>query len=386
LVPYVFWNFAVIYFDANATTQPTTVIANGIIEALSAPFGNPSSAHAAGLSARKHIQQSRKRVAALLNTVPEGVIFTSGATEANNSVLKSCFAKEPFAQIVSSPVEHDSVHTTLSSLAENGCATVRLHVDSQGLINLAELEKALETPTSLVSIQWVNSETGIVQPIAEIVHLCRQHGARLHVDAAQAFGRIPIDLSQYPIDYLSLSGHKLHAPAGIGALIMSTDAQLQPLIHGGGHEMGFRAGTENILGAIAVGIAAKDRQERFHEIQDHLSNLCKTFEKLLLKNVPGAHIIGFKSQRVGNTSCMRFERVDGQALVAQLSALGLMCSQGSACHNHRPEPSHVLLAMGLTEQQAYECVRFSFSELNTFEELDPAVKRIMQCVTRLRAF
>lgn len=376
----------VIYFDNNATAAVTDSVKRDLRDALSNVYGNPSSAHAAGNGARAAIERARVALAELVGADPGEIQFTSGATEANNCVVKSAFDSDPGPQIVSTRIEHPSILSTLDHVSDRGCSVRWLKLAENGQVQLDDLSAALFVRTSLVTVQWVNSETGIVQPVREIAELCKRHSVPLHVDGAQAVGRVEMDLRSSEIDFLSLSGHKFHAPPGIGALYIRDRRALVPLLHGGGQEHGSRAGTENWLGIIGLGGAARDRKARFTEVTDRLLQLCTAFEEEICSVIPDVEIVGRNSQRVGNTSNIRFPGIDGQALVAQLSQKGLMCSQGSACHNYRPEPSHVLRALGYTEKQAYECVRFSFSELNNLGEIGPAVDMISACVSRLRLF
>ncbi|MCH8135316.1 MAG: aminotransferase class V-fold PLP-dependent enzyme, partial [Proteobacteria bacterium] len=236
----------------------------------------------------------------------------------------------------------------------------------------------------LVSIQWVNSETGVINPVEEIGQLCRDAGVLFHTDAAQAVGKLEIDVHDLPIDFLTFTAHKFHGPTGIGILYAMNRNKVAPLIHGGDQEGGLRAGTENLAGIVGTGVAAEIRRKRLTEIQSSLREIRELFENSLIDAFPWIEINGGGQKRVCNTSNMHFCGIDGQALVAQLDVIGIQCSQSSACTNLRPEPSYVLRAMGLTEEEAYASVRFSFGEQNTADEIQAAVVDMTPVIQRLR--
>jgi len=348
--------------------------------------GNPSSGHQYGSHLRHALSTARNQLAKLVGADPDRVICLSGATEANNLVLHSVAQNKRGASFVSTPVEHPSVYNTLVHFANEGHTARWLKIDSAGLIDLDHLEDELKMRPDLVSIQWVNGETGTTQPILKVAEMCHTYGAKLHVDGAQAAGRMPIDLKGTPIHYFTLSGHKLHAPTGVGALIYAEDAELHPLMFGGDQEQGKRPGTENWLGVLGLGVAAQLRVDKLDSHISLMEDLRDAFEEALLRKIPNADIISQSSPRTGNTSNIFFKGIDGSALTAQLNNLGLMCSQSSACHNHRPEPSRILRAMGMSENDAYSCIRFSFSILNTLDEIHSGIEIIDSAVTRLHRF
>jgi cysteine desulfurase len=251
---------------------------------------------------------------------------------------------------------------------------------------MAAVEAAITPETSLVSIQWVNNETGVIQPIEHIGALCRRREVPFHTDAAQAVGKLAINVASLPIDFLSLTAHKFHGPQGIGILYAGNPRWIVPVFHGGSQEMGLRAGTENVPGIVGLGAAARKRAEQLGEIQQNLGILRDRFEQLVLDMIPETEVNGDKSNRVCNTTNLLFRGVDGQALVAQLDQLGIRCSQSSACTNHRPEPSYVLRAMGLSEDEAYSSVRFSVSEQNSLSDIEWAAKQMSLICKKLRAF
>jgi cysteine desulfurase len=375
-----------IYFDNNATTKPLLPVRKAISDALSDTFGNPSSAHYSGERARNRIDAARDAVAGLIGADPGDVYFTSGGTESNNIVLNSFVFGKTNPKIVTTAIEHSSILKHCEMLEEIGVRISYLPVDGKGVVSFEDLEEFITPDTSLVSVQWVNNETGVIQPIEAIGDLCKKEGVPFHTDAAQAVGKLNIDLSRLPIDLLSMTGHKFHGPQGVGALYSRDRRSLRPLFFGGSQEGGIRPGTENVAGIAGIGKAAEIRSRRIRKVQKQLSELRDRFEDQILARIPGVEINGCKERRVCNTTNLLFRGVDGQALIAQLDQLDVRCSQSSACTNHRPEPSYVLRAMGLSEQDAYSSVRFSFAEGNTMDEVDWAVQQIEAICQRLRKF
>lgn len=376
-----------IYLDNNATTSVLPDVREAMVAAMSKGIANPSSAHTAGERARVILEDSRQAVANLLSINSEQLIFTSGGTEANNTVLFSALNRhQPSIRIITTTIEHSSVLSACNYLADYGAEIVRLEVGNDGKIKLEQLTEALRLPATLVSIQWVNNETGVIQPIEQIVSVCQKYGVPLHVDAAQAVGKIPLNLQELPIDFLTFSGHKFHGPSGIGG-IYSRDSRkfLTLMIHGGGQERGLRAGTENLIGIAGLGKAATLRLHNLQIFITEMSKLRDEFEATVLRRIPLTTINGDRYQRVCNTTNICFSGVNGEALIAQLDAQNIYCSQSSACTSNRPEPSYVLRAMGLDERQAYDSVRFSFSQMNNRSEIDRVVDVLADCCRRLRA-
>ena len=376
-----------IYFDNNATTQPLLEVREAMLEVLGSGFGNPSSAHSTGDRAREHLLSAREAVAALLGVESSRIIFTSGGTESNNLVFANVMNNSSSRlRVVTTEVEHSSILKYCEFLEEHGAEIVYLPVDRDGRLSLSEVEAAITPNTALVSIQWVNNETGVIQPVKTISDICQKHGVLFHSDAAQAVGKVNIDLSALPVDFLSLSGHKFHGPQGVGALYTSNRKLLSSIIRGGPQEGGLRAGTENLPGIVGIGKAAELRHERLNQFLDKLGALRDQFEQQVFEKVPGAEINGDRENRVCNTTNILFRGVDGQALVARLDMEGIRCSQSSACTNQRPEPSYVLRAMGLSEEEAYSSVRFSFSGQNSDEEIEYAVTAIEKICKQLLEF
>lgn len=374
-----------IYLDNSASTPPLPQVIEAMQRAMSTGFGNPSSAHARGERARDLVEDARLHVARLIGARPSDVIFTSGATESNNTVLRGVAAR-PGSRIVTLVSEHSSVLSVLSDLEARGVSVVTLPVNRHGLLDLSQLKEVLTAPTTLLSIHWVNGETGVIQPIEQICEIAQSFGVPLHVDAAQAFGKLKIQLDELPISYLSVSGHKLHGPQGIGALYVHPDVSVEPLLHGGPQEDGQRAGTENVPGIVGLGEAARLRNSKMSMVQKHVRSLRDTFEADLVAAAIGIQVNGADSPRVDSITNIRFSKIDGQALVARLDQRGVYCSQSSACTSARPEPSYVLRSMGLTEDEAYSSVRFAFSELNEKTDVKRAVEVIVETARELIAF
>jgi len=372
-----------ICLDNNATAPVLPEACAAMMEVMGAGFGNASSAHRSGEKTRRAIFAARNRVSRLFGCLPENILFGSGATELNNWILTGLCGK-PGAHLVTTAVEHSSVLRVADHLAAQGVEVTYLPVGRQGLIDLDQLEDSITPRTSLVSVQWVNGDTGVIQDIEAMASICAAAGVKLHCDAAQAVGKIEIAVAKLPVDYLTCSAHKLHGPTGVGAAYFRSLSGLPPLLAGGSQEFGLRAGTENIPGIVGFGVAAQSRLENFAEINAQVRKLRDRFESAILASVSGTRVNGTTQSRNGNTSNICFDGVDGQALVATLDRRGLRCSQSSACSSQIPEPSHVLIAMGLSEQDAYSSVRFSFSQFNTLEEIDAAVELVTQRVMELR--
>ena len=375
-----------LYFDNNASTPLLPEVKLALRQAMDNYMGNPSSGHLYGSQLRQALGLAKRHLAGLVGVDPDRVVCLSGATEANNLALRSVASEKAGARFVSTRAEHPSVYNPLIQLVNEGHTVRWLEIDSSGLIDLNHFEDELRDKPDLVSIQWVNSETGVIQPIPEIAEMCKTYGVRLHVDGAQAVGRLNINLQTIPIHFLSLSGHKLHAPSGVGALIYAEGAELHPMILGGDQESRKRAGTENWLGILGLGEAAKLRHDRLVQHSETMRDLRDTFEHALLLRIPNTKVVAQQSPRVVNSSNIFFKGIDGIALTAQLNDRGLMCSQSSACSNHRPEPSRTLRAMGLSESDAYSCIRFSFSIMNTLQEIRQGIEMIEEASSRLLTF
>ena len=371
-----------IYLDNNATTRPTPKVVEAVVGILASGYGNPSSAHQRGVAARESLETARRRVASLVGASEERVVFTSGGTEANNLALNGLAGKRP-GRLVTTETEHSSILKKARVLEEAGTEVVYLPVDGSGKVNPDAVRDALENPAGLVSVHWVNNETGVEQPVGELGEICRGSGATFHVDGAQAVGKVPMDFDSMPVDILTFSAHKLHGPQGVGAICFKNPDDVAPVAFGGDQERFVRPGTENLPGIAGFGAAAESRERNFLEVLGHLENMRNTFERRLSEAFPGIRVNGARMPRAGNTSNVLFPGIDGMALMALLDREGVICSQTSACNSRRPEPSHVLLAMGLSESEAFSSVRFSFSALNTLEEAGTAAEIVADCYGKL---
>lgn len=344
---------------------------------------NPSSAHRAGDIARELLNISRESLASLLGCDAEHLYFTGSGTEANYAVLRHGAAS---GAVLTTAIEHSSIIAGAEALGETGLPVYFMQVGRDGKVAPETVATMLdraeaEGPVGLVSVQWVNNETGVVQPIEEILEICQKRKVPLHVDAAQAVGKLPIDLSALPVDYLSLTGHKIHAPAGVGALFAR--GPIRPWMPGGDQERGHRGGTENLIGIAGLGAAAEARRRKFPTVTQQLLALRNTFENQLLESHSWLKINGDREARIGNTSNIHFVGLDGQAIMAQLDVAGICVSQSSACTSHKPSPSYVLRAMGLSEVEAFSSVRFSFGETNSEEDVDQALAELSMVIDRL---
>jgi cysteine desulfurase len=374
-----------IYLDNNATTHLAAPVLAAMLDAMACNFGNPSSEHKSGELARRLIAKARDSVASILRTPSESVIFGSGVTELNYWVMLNAFLSASTSHFVVSTIEHSSVLESAAEFEALGARITRIPVNFDGIVELSVLEQAVKQRPNLVSIQWVNNETGAIQPVKEIAEICANAGVPFHCDAAQAIGKQHIDLSSLAIDYLTASSHKMHGPSGVGCVVVRNRGTLKRLFHGGAQEFGLRPGTENVLGIIGFGSAAKLRAEGLDATLRYIGHLRDRFESTLKNQIPSIKINGSVQHRVCNTSNIMFPGMDGAALVALLDRQGIRCSQTSACVSNRPEPSYVLRAIGLTEDQAYSSVRFSFSNLNTVEEADRAATAVISVVEKLTA-
>lgn len=364
-------SLSAIYLDHNATSPPSVAVRDAIRAALDEGLGNPSSPHLAGRHARALLAEARDSVAGLAGCDPDRLIFTSGATESCNRVIERAGrAGKGAPTVVVSAVEHAAVLAPADLAARAGRRTFQVGVDTNGLIDLTSLEDVVSDGNVLVSLQWVNNEIGVIQPIEVVARLCRAHGALLHVDASQALGKVPMDLDALDADFVSLSGHKIGAPAGTGALYVRDRRTLPAFQVGGEQERGRRAGTENLLGIVGFGAAAKERQQRFSSIIERWTSLQAGFESALPAM---CRVNGVGAPRVTNTVSVVFPGLDATVLLARLDIRGVFASQGSACHSARPEPSHVLRAIGLGEADAYSTIRFSFGGETTVDEVHGAI-------------
>jgi cysteine desulfurase len=377
-----------LYLDHNATTAPLAEVVALVTQTMKETWANPSSAHWFGSEARCTLEEARDGVCELVRgAFPEAVVFTSGGTEANNIVVLGGDPTPPWRCVIASKVEHASILRPVEAIGRLGCTTILLDVDADGLVDVASLERAAASAPPgplLVAIQTANSETGTLQPIAALSAVLRavRPDAFFHADAAQSVGRVSVDLEDLGADSVSFSAHKLGGPQGVGALVMADpeEHRLAPLTRGGGQERGLRSGTHNLPGIAGLGLAARLRARRLSDAAKRMLAARDTFEASLLAAVPGLVVNGAKAPRLPNTSNVRFSGRDGMSILARLDLLGIACSQGSACSSGKPEPSHVLRAMGLSDPEAYESLRFSFADFNEIEDGMTAARVVAQAL------
>jgi len=378
-----------VYLDNNATTKPLPEVRETMMRVMGEDFGNPSSAHSAGDRVREAMVAAREAVAQLVGAEADQIVFMGSGTEANNTVFNSVVQRTQagkLVRIVTTTVEHSSIVKMCDYLGARGVEVISVPVDLCGQLIWEAMDEAVTPDTDLVSVQWVNNETGAILPVERIARLCQSRGVLFHTDAAQAVGKLPVSVLGLPVDFLTFTAHKFHGPQGVGALYVRSPKELLPLLWGGSQEGGLRPGTENVPGIIGMGTAAQLRLERLEDVQELMASLRDDFEQAVLDRVPDVEVNGDPDMRICNTTNLLFRDVDGQALVARLDQEGVRCSQSSACTNQRPEPSYVLRAMGLSESEAYASIRFSFSEFNTVEDVDDAVAHLARLCEQLRRF
>jgi cysteine desulfurase len=375
-----------IYFDNNATTQIDPEVLQLMLPYLQDQYGNPSSAYSFGKRAAKAVQTAREQIAALVRCEPSEMIFTSCGTESDNSAIQSALLLDPDRKhLVTSKVEHSAIINHAEMLARRGYEVTWLDVDPDGLIDLDDLERVIREDTAIVSLMWANNETGTIFPIEEAAEICRSKGTLFHTDAVQAVGKIDIDLGRVPINFLSLSGHKLHAPKGIAALYVNRRTRFIPYLIGGGQENKKRGGTENTASIIALGKAAEISAAALQEENSRVKALRDRFEQGLLETVPSVQVNGHRAQRLPNTSNLAIEGIDSEGMLMLLDQKGICCSAGSACTAGSLEPSHVLKAMGYSNERARGSLRFSFSRFNSENEVAQALQIIPNAVEKLRS-
>lgn len=374
-----------IYLDNNATTQVAPEVLDEMLPYFSTYYGNPSSMHTFGGNVGKKIKEARAKVAELLGARPEEIIFTSCGTESDSTAIWAALRSHPAKRhMITSKVEHPAVKNLAEYLSRNGYRVTFVPVDKSGRLDLDYLYDHLSDDTAIVSLMWANNETGVIFPIEEIAERARHHGAVFHTDAVQAVGKIPICLADNTVDILSLSGHKLHAPKGVGVLYLRKGTKFAPFLLGGHQEQGRRGGTENVAGIVGMGKAAELAGARIEEENTRVKALRDRLENALVKRIPNALINGDREHRLPNTSSIAFEFVEGEAILLLLDEYGICASSGSACTSGSLEPSHVLRAMEVPFTAAHGSIRFSLSTYNTDEEIDLVIDKMPQIIERLR--
>lgn len=375
-----------IYADNAATTKMSDVAVKAMLPYLQEIYANASSVHLLGQRSAAALFSARQQVAQVLNCAPKEVFFTSGGSEANNQALISAAAlgkKQGKCHIVSTAIEHHAILHTLEALENQGFTVTLLRPQADGIVTATQVAEAITDTTCLVSVMYANNETGAIQPIREIGALCRKRGVLFHTDAVQAVGHLAIDVQRDNIDMLSLSAHKFHGPKGIGLLFAKNNIQLTSLIRGGGQERGKRAGTENLPGIIGLAAALKDAQENMQANTAYITGLRDALRNGLDK-IDGASFNGNRKHCLPGTINYSFQGVNGEALLSLLSNEGICCSSGSACSAGSLEPSHVLLALGLSKETAQSALRFSLCEYNTIDEVQTIITKVTEAVNRLR--
>lgn len=375
-----------IYADNAATTKMSDVAVKAMLPYLQEIYANASSVHLLGQRSAAALFSARQQVAQVLNCAPKEVFFTSGGSEADNQALISAAAigkKQGKCHIVSTAMEHHAILHTLEALEAQGFTVTLLRPQADGIVTATQVAEAITDTTCLLSVMYANNETGAIQPIREIGALCRKHGVLFHTDAVQAAGHLTIDVQRDNIDMLSLSAHKFHGPKGIGLLFAKSNIQLTSLIRGGGQERGKRAGTENLPGIIGLAAALKDAQEHMQQNTAYITSLRDALRNGLDK-IDGASFNGSREYCLPGTVNYSFRGVNGEALLSLLSNEGICCSSGSACSAGSLEPSHVLLALGLSHEMAQSALRFSLCEYNTMDEVQTIITKVTEAVNRLR--
>ena len=375
-----------VYLDYNATTPVEPGVLDAMLPYFSVEFGNASSIHTFGQKARAAVETAREHVAALLGARPQEIFFTSGGTESDNhaifGIVSPSRASRP--HVITSFVEHEAVLNACQALEKQGVDVTYLPVDQDGLIDLEDLRGALRPETVLVTIMHANNELGTVQPLEQIGAVAKEADVYFHTDAVQSAGKIPIDVNQFHLDLLSLSGHKLYAPKGIGVLYVRGGTRLRQLLYGGHHQRGVRPGTENVAGIVGLGKAAEIARYSLANDAKRLSALRDQLEHGLLHRVPHSRINGGRAPRTPNTANLVFPGVEGEALLIALDLKGLACSTGAACSSGAVEPSHVLTAIGLPAEDARASLRFSLGRHSTQTDIDFALRVVPAAVAQLR--
>ncbi len=376
----------IIYLDNNATTQIDPAVLEEMRPYLEKYYGNPSSGYAFAAQVRDAIELARERLAKLLGCTPNEIIFTGCGTESINSAVNSALQLDPArTHIVTSAVEHSATYRHCEQLVRRGVAITTVAVDQDGNLDLAELETAIRSDTAIVSIMWANNETGVLFPIEKIAEIAQRKRVLFHTDAVQAVGKIPIRLADTNVNFLSLSGHKIHAPKGVGALYVNRRSAFRATVFGGSQENGRRAGTENVASIVALGKAAERAAEELADEQIRTRKMRDRFETAILATVPQSFVNGDRIARLPNTSNLSFAGVESDAVLLMLDQQNICCSAGSACKTGSLQASHVLRAMNLGPDRSRGSLRFSFGRFNTEADVDRAIEIVPRVIAKLRA-
>ena len=374
-----------IYLDNAATTAVSPEVVEAMLPFFTQAYGNASSIHGHGREAKRAIENARRQVMKSLNAAhPQEIYFTAGGSESDNWAIKAVALQHERGHIITTAIEHHAVLHTCQWLEKRGFDVTYLPVDEFGQVTAAEVEKALRPDTILVSVMAANNEVGTIQPIGEIGKLCRERGVLFHTDAVQAVGALPIDVQAMHIDLLSLSGHKLHGPKGVGALYIRKGVRIEPLLHGGAQERGYRAGTENVPGIVGLGKAVEMAYANLADNAARMTALRDQLVRGLMDRVPGARLNGHPTERLPNNVNMSFDGVEGEALLLRLDLVGVAGSSGSACTSGALDPSHVLLALGLTPAEANGALRLTLGSDTAEEEIASVLDILPPIVEDLR--
>ncbi|MBP2634153.1 MAG: iscS 1 [Firmicutes bacterium] len=376
-----------IYFDHSATTPVDREVAELMLEYMTNKYGNPSSVHSFGRETRKAVEEAREKVAALINADPREIFFTSGGTEGDNLALKGvAYAnRKKGNHIITTAIEHHAILHTCEYLEKQGFTVTYLPVDENAMIRLEDLKNAITDKTILISIMFANNEVGTIQPIKEIGQLAREKGIYFHTDAVQAVGNYPIDVKELNIDLLTMSGHKFHASKGIGALYIRRGVKIEEIQHGGAHERNLRAGTENVPGIVGLGKAAEIAGRNMEKKISYVQSLRDKVITAIMEKVPHVKLNGHPQSRMPGNVNFSFLYIEGESLLLNLDMKGIAASSGSACTSGSLDPSHVLLAMGLTHEVAHGSLRVTLGRDNTEEEVDYFLEIVPEIVERLRS-
>jgi cysteine desulfurase len=376
---------AVIYMDNNATTKVAPQVLEAMLPYFAEHYGNPSSMHTFGGEVGKKITEAREKVARLLGAAPAEIIFTSCGTESDSTAILSAIRSNPDKKhIITSRVEHPAVKNLFERLSKQGYRATLVPVDREGKLDLDYLYSNLSEDTAIVSLMWANNETGVMFPILEIARKLNDRGIVFHTDAVQAVGKIPISLAEVGVNMLSLSGHKLHGPKGVGALYVRKGTKFLPFLLGGHQEHGRRGGTENVASIIGLGQASELAADMMMDENTRVRRLRDKLETELIRRIPSAFVNGDKSNRLPNTTSIAFEFVEGESILLLMDQFGICASSGSACTSGSLEPSHVLRAMGVPFTAAHGSIRFSLSTYNTEPEIDLIIEKLPAIIQRLR--
>ena len=374
-----------IYLDNNATTKPAPDVVKEMNIFLEDKWGNPSSMYTFGGNVTQNIENSRKSVADLIRANPKEIVFTGCGTESDNTALYSALKTNPTKRhIVTSTVEHPAVIQFAQRFEKEGYEVTYIPVDSNGELDPKDVEKSIRPDTAIVSIMWANNENGVIFPIEEIANICKSKNVLFHTDAVQAAGKIPIDVSKIPINFLSISAHKLHGPKGVGALYIQKDTKFEPVITGGHQEKGRRAGTENVASIVGFGKACELAMEKTDHELNEIKNLRDRLESEIANTIPNTIFNSQNANRLSNTSSISFQGIEGEAILLMMNEDNICASTGSACSSGSLEPSHVLLAMGISKQDAHGTIRFSLSRYTTDKDINYLIEKMPPIIKRLR--